>query len=209
MSYNQFLLAGVAVACLLAVFLAGCTSYPGPAGATPSPTGTLEPVMSFDQDNNGQNVSIAQGTPFSLSLPENPTTGYSWQLSHSAGIASLGDEYIPPSAQVMGAGGTHTWKFAGEERGDQTIYAEYRRPWVPSGTVTYQDIEGGFYGILGDDGKKILPLNLDARYRVDGMRVSFEYEEAGDTITIQMWGTPVNITFIEQRETFLLLVKVT
>jgi len=30
-----------------------------------------------------------------------------------------------------------------------------------TGIVIYQDIEGGFYGILADDGTRYLPLNLE------------------------------------------------
>lgn len=208
MYHYQTLISGVIAACILAVLVAGCTQAPGPGTPSPTPAGTPAAVLSFNQESNGKNVTIGEGTPFSLSLPENPTTGYSWYLSHSAGITLLGDEYIAPSTQLIGAGGTHMWTFVGEKRGDQRIYAEYRRPWVPSGTVTYQDLEGGFYGIVGDDGKKYLPMNLDAPYRVDGMRVSFESEVTGDVATIQMWGTPVNITFIEERESFSLAVRV-
>ena len=93
-------------------------------------------------------------------------------------------------------------------KGEQTATAEYRRPWVTSGTVTYQNLEGGFYGILGDDGKKYEPLNLDAKYQKDGLRVAFEAVAATDVATYRMWGTPVNLTEIEEIPEFALTVKV-
>ncbi|WP_214020982.1 DUF333 domain-containing protein [Methanoculleus sp.] len=62
-----------------------------------------------------------------------------------------------------------------------------------TGTVTYIDLEGGFYGIVADDGERYLPLNLNETYRVDGMRLTFVGELALDAATIQMWGTPVEI----------------
>ncbi|HZD42666.1 MAG TPA: DUF333 domain-containing protein, partial [Methanomicrobiales archaeon] len=65
-----------------------------------------------------------------------------------------------------------------------------------TGTVEFVDLEGGFYGIVADDGTKYYPLNLDEKYRVDGRRVSFHAEPAENTGTIQMWGTPVEITSI-------------
>jgi len=46
-------------------------------------------------------------------------------------------------------------------------------------------------------------------FRVDGLRVAFEAEEAPDTATIQMWGTPVNVTFMEAVETYDLHVTLT
>ncbi|HQD27180.1 MULTISPECIES: DUF333 domain-containing protein [Methanoculleus] len=62
-----------------------------------------------------------------------------------------------------------------------------------TGTVTYVDLEGGFYGIVADDGEDYLPLNLNETYRVDGTRITFAGEIARDTVTIQQWGTPVEI----------------
>ncbi len=62
-----------------------------------------------------------------------------------------------------------------------------------SGTITYVDLEGGFYGIVADDGSRYLPLNLPEEYRLDGLRITFVGELKGDTATIQQWGTPVEI----------------
>lgn len=62
-----------------------------------------------------------------------------------------------------------------------------------SGTVTYIDLEGGFYGIIADKGGRYLPLNLNESYRVDGMRLTFVGEVKRDTATIQQWGTPLEI----------------
>lgn len=62
-----------------------------------------------------------------------------------------------------------------------------------TGTVTHIDLEGGFYGIVADDGERYLPLDLDETYRVDGMRLTFVGEVVRDTATIQQWGTPIEI----------------
>ncbi|MCK9278405.1 MAG: DUF333 domain-containing protein [Methanoculleus sp.] len=62
-----------------------------------------------------------------------------------------------------------------------------------NGTVTYIDLEGGFYGIIADDGGRYLPLGLEERYRVDGMRITFAGKVARDTVTLQQWGIPVDI----------------
>ncbi|KUK63503.1 MAG: hypothetical protein XE10_0326 [Methanoculleus marisnigri] len=62
-----------------------------------------------------------------------------------------------------------------------------------TGTVTYIDLEGGFYGIVADDGERYLPLGLNESYRVDGMLLAFVGEIARDTVTLQQWGTPIDI----------------
>ncbi len=60
------------------------------------------------------------------------------------------------------------------------------------GTIKHLDLEGGFYGIITKDGKKILPLNLDKQFAQDGAVIEFS-GEAADMMTIQQWGTPFKI----------------
>ena len=57
-------------------------------------------------------------------------------------------------------------------------------------------LEGGFFGIRTDEGNEYLPINLDEEYRKSGLRVSFEAVPV-DVMTIQMWGTPVEIKDIK------------
>ncbi|MCP3128406.1 hypothetical protein [Shewanella sp. KJ2020] len=57
------------------------------------------------------------------------------------------------------------------------------------GTVRYMNLEGGFWGIVADNGQKILPKNLPAEYRKDGLRLSFSAQEITGMMTIQQWGT--------------------
>lgn len=66
-----------------------------------------------------------------------------------------------------------------------------------TGTVVYIRLEGGFYGIMGDDGKRYYPLNLPEEYRVEGLRVRFEGVIRSDVATFHMWGTPVELKSIE------------
>ena len=68
------------------------------------------------------------------------------------------------------------------------------------GTVTYLDLEGGFYGIIGEDGKKYLPLNLDEGFAEDDLKVRFTYERREGVMSIAMWGQAVNITSIERAQ---------
>jgi hypothetical protein len=66
------------------------------------------------------------------------------------------------------------------------------------GTVTYVDLEGGFYGIEGDDGNRYNPVNLDQAYAEDGLRVRISGEVRTDVATAQMWGQPLEIEQIER-----------
>ncbi|HEX9976220.1 MAG TPA: hypothetical protein VGA82_03125 [Dehalococcoidales bacterium] len=66
-----------------------------------------------------------------------------------------------------------------------------------TGTVKFVELEGGFYGIVGDDGKKYDPINLTQTYEEDGLRVRFEARIRQDIASIHMWGTIIELTKVE------------
>lgn len=66
-----------------------------------------------------------------------------------------------------------------------------------TGTVRFQELEGGFWGIIADDGRKFDPMGLDAKFQKDGLRVRFEATPDPDRMSTHMWGRIVRITRIE------------
>jgi hypothetical protein len=67
-----------------------------------------------------------------------------------------------------------------------------------TGTVVYLSIEGGFYGIKGDDGRNYDPTNLSQEFRSDGMRVRFEAKELPGRASVHMWGSVVELVTIQK-----------
>jgi hypothetical protein len=65
-----------------------------------------------------------------------------------------------------------------------------------TGSITYIDLEGGFYGIVASDGTRYLPLNLPDAFRQDGLAVTFTGTPEPDVATIQQWGTPITLSAI-------------
>jgi len=66
------------------------------------------------------------------------------------------------------------------------------------GTVRYLDLEGGFYGIVADDGTHYDPgESLPEEFRRDGLRVRFTARPK-EGVTIRMWGKLVEIEKIER-----------
>jgi hypothetical protein len=65
------------------------------------------------------------------------------------------------------------------------------------GTVKYLSFEGGFYGIVGDDGKNYDPLNMSQEFGVDGLRVRFTANRTGK-VSVHMWGHVVKLASIEK-----------
>ncbi len=69
-----------------------------------------------------------------------------------------------------------------------------------TGTIAYQDLEGGFWGILGDDEVKYCPDALDTAFQVEGLRVQATIE-IFDGMSLRMWGTEVDILEIQVLDT--------
>jgi len=65
-----------------------------------------------------------------------------------------------------------------------------------SATVRHQDIEGGFFGLVADDGTKYDPGTLPEAFRKDGLRVKFTARKTS-AMTTRMWGTTVEVDHIE------------
>jgi len=66
-----------------------------------------------------------------------------------------------------------------------------------TGTVVYNNLEGGFYGVVTDTGQQLdgtLPRDL----RRDGLRVRGEYERALGQMGIRMWGEQVRFLWVER-----------
>lgn len=69
---------------------------------------------------------------------------------------------------------------------------------VETGTIKFLDFEGGFYGIVGDNGRHYDPENLDRLFRVDGLRVQFTVRVIQDRFSTHMWGTLVSIVNMQK-----------
>ncbi|KGJ93457.1 hypothetical protein [Thalassotalea sp. ND16A] len=66
-----------------------------------------------------------------------------------------------------------------------------------TGTLKYYNLEGGFFGFHGDNGERLLPLNLEKRFQQHGAKIKlFGYVDK-NIMTIQMWGTPFKVQKVE------------
>ena len=118
-------IAGIVVA---AVLVAGCTSGGDPP---PSPNATSGAPLLLNESTNGSTVAVPLTSTLTLELEENPSTGYSWNLTTSPGLRVDSDEYIPGAAKppVVGAAGVHRWELTAVAAGLQQVEGAYVRPW--------------------------------------------------------------------------------
>jgi len=122
---------GILIAVALAGILcaAGCTTTDTVGGETPTPVAVQDKIVSVAQDNYGDIIPVDMATEIRIKLPENPTTGYSWNVTGADGLAITDDTFVPPEEQIPGAGGTHVWTLEPKVTGLVTFSVAYVRPW--------------------------------------------------------------------------------
>ncbi len=70
-----------------------------------------------------------------------------------------------------------------------------------TGTIVWNDFEGGFFGIQDSTGSKYYPLTpLDQTLQVDGTAVEFVLRIQRDVMTTVMWGSPVTVIRIHKTD---------
>ncbi len=66
------------------------------------------------------------------------------------------------------------------------------------GKVVYLRFEGGFWGIVSDDGRSYDPGGLAPEFQIEGLRVRVKAEPLKDAVSFRMWGALVRIIEIER-----------
>jgi len=79
-------------------------------------------------------VRLQPGDLLSVSLPSNPTTGYSWSVCLSKQGILVRDEALSyrkhyERHSLVGAGGMESWKFKALQLGKTKLTFSYARPW--------------------------------------------------------------------------------
>ncbi len=91
----------------------------------------------LDIHANGETVGVHRGVTIEVTLPSNPSTGYSWRLVAGDGrvVHLVSHRYEPPAKAIPGAGGREVWRFVARLRGSVTLVLGYLRPWQPKHVV--------------------------------------------------------------------------
>lgn len=83
-----------------------------------------------DADNE-KTIEVRKGDSLTLQLPENPTTGYRWNLDqHDPSILEhVGGSTFASSGPAIGAGGRKSFTFVARAKGNTDIVLSLRRAW--------------------------------------------------------------------------------
>jgi inhibitor of cysteine peptidase len=93
----------------------------------------------------GSKVIVKNGSRFTIELPSNVTTGYSWEYGvpvDTNHLKLVKTYYNESQSDLVGAGGTQGWIFEAVQPGATSIALEYKRPWEvtepPNQTALFQ-----------------------------------------------------------------------
>ncbi len=130
----------VAVLAIVVTMLGACGSKGDDTSSTEQPAaGEVTATASGP-------VALQVGQVLVVTLPSNPSTGYSWTISTAPDGAVLTQNgeltyaATNPDVVMPGSGGTETVRFTATTAGTTMIVLDYRRPWEtdvpPVDTVT-------------------------------------------------------------------------
>lgn len=79
-------------------------------------------------DDNGRLLDVDVGDTVIIRLPENPSTGYTWQYVLDENIAEVRRDDFEPLDNVPGKGGTRLLELKIIDRGVEEVIMNYVRP---------------------------------------------------------------------------------
>ena len=113
---------------ILVLSLAAC----GPAGREVPLQLTYDDFVS--QKKLTRNIEVNTRDTVKITLPSNPSTGFSWELAGISDPAVLKQdgesEYVLPESSALGATGQEIWTFRVQKRGTSSISLAYSQPWA-------------------------------------------------------------------------------
>ena len=94
--------------------------------------GRVHEMLTVDRKDNNTQVVLAVGQELQVALPENPTTGFRWQMrAPGEPVLELLDDKFDSPASGVGRGGTRRWRFKAAQKGSAGIEMVYRRASEP------------------------------------------------------------------------------
>ena len=93
-------------------------------------------MVELNEASAGKPVTTHVGQRLRITLAENRTTGYSWQVGGDCGqiLAQEDDKATPGASNMPGAPGQRAWVFAAKTAGNCELRFESMRPWEKTAT---------------------------------------------------------------------------
>jgi hypothetical protein len=67
------------------------------------------------------------------------------------------------------------------------IYGSNNKYILGTGEIEYYPDDGGFYGVISDNGIHYEPINLPDEFKIDGLRALFIFKLPDDSTSYHLW----------------------
>lgn len=92
--------------------------------------------MQVNEESDGKEIALPVGETLTVTLAENPTTGYLWRLvSDGAPACQLLRDAFEPGKDLPGSPGAHHWVFRAEAPGAGLIELQLSRSWHSTASI--------------------------------------------------------------------------
>ena len=90
-----------------------------------------ESVDAIGPAQAGSTITLDAGEQITVALPGNPSTGYSWVVTtiNPVLLTQIGEPEFSTGSDLVGAGGTITFRFEATGAGQDALQLDYLRPW--------------------------------------------------------------------------------
>jgi predicted secreted protein len=88
-------------------------------------------AVSLTETNFRVDKVLPAGASVTVSLPETPSTGYTWKTWWNPvdALKKTGDQYVPPANPLPGAAGVRTWVFKTGSAGRVAVFFQSGQSW--------------------------------------------------------------------------------
>ncbi len=104
-------------------------------------------IVAVGEVDAGTTVTLAVGDTLEVTLPSNPSTGYTWQVAGEPRcVVPRGEARYTALDELVGSGGVLTWDLEAVEAGTEDLSLVYQRPWedvAPERTFTVRVVVDG------------------------------------------------------------------
>lgn len=94
-------------------------------------------MLTLTQADNGRSIALQVGGTFTVSLDENPTTGFQWAIDSNSGdlVKLQASEYVPAAGSGVGGGGQRILTFKGQRAGNGQLKLKLWREWQGDNSI--------------------------------------------------------------------------
>lgn len=90
-------------------------------------------VVYLSEQDSGLNINLSVGQNAVITLPENPTTGFSWvfefEPKEQIVIGNIREKFVHQKTKMLGSGGVKEFAFKTENAGKVDVFGYYVRSW--------------------------------------------------------------------------------